>query len=309
MSADLASRLCHRLSWDDLDHGCVRHFIQQARAEDMEGHGLRRPPALKGDLSTQLLPGKDGHGSALLVARQQMVVCGLPLLPFILEAYGNDAAATPHVTEGSNCPQGTVIAGLHGRVASLLAAERVVLNCLQLLSGIATTTRKHVDALGNDSPTRLLDTRKTIPGMRLLCKVATATGGGVNHRLGLYDRIMLKDNHLAASSAAHGSALTELVRHARSQFPNTFIELEIDALEQIEPALAADVDVLLLDNFTDDQLAIAVAQAGGKVATEASGGIHIDRLPALGKLGLDFVSTGATIHHAAWADIGMDWQQ
>lgn len=309
MNADLASRLCQRLSWDDLDHGYLRHFIQQARAEDMEGHGLRRPPATHGDLSTQLLPGKDGLGSALLVARQQMVVCGLPLLPFILKAYGDEAAASLHATEGSNCQQGTVIAELHGRIATLLSAERVVLNCLQLLSGIATTTRKHVDALGNDSPTRLLDTRKTIPGMRLLCKVATATGGGVNHRLGLYDRIMLKDNHLAASNAAYGSALTGLVRHARSQFPNTIIELEIDTLEQIEPALAAGVDVLLLDNFTDHQLAVAVEQTGGKVATEASGGIHIERLPTLGKLGLDFVSTGATIHHAPWADIGMDWQQ
>jgi nicotinate-nucleotide pyrophosphorylase (carboxylating) len=185
-------------------------------------------------------------------------------------------------------------------------AERVLLNFLQFLSGVATETLKYVDALGVTS-TRVLDTRKTTPGYRMLQKYAVACGGGWNHRLGLFDRVMLKDNHLAADGSQAGEPLTGLVKRAREQNPDMLIEVEVDNLEQVPAVLAAAPDKLMLDNFRTPDLQTAVDLIGDRACTEATGSITLTTLPEMGPLGLDFVSTGALVHKSVWKDIGLDW--
>jgi nicotinate-nucleotide pyrophosphorylase (carboxylating) len=171
---------------------------------------------------------------------------------------------------------------------------------------VATHTRAHVLALGS-SYTKLLDTRKTTPGFRMLEKYAVAQGGGYNHRLGLFDRIMVKDNHLAAGGATAGERLTSLVRRARTERPDLLVEVEVDRLDQLEPALAAGADVILLDNFPLNDLREAIPLLRGRAWSEVSGGVTLESLPLIGALAPDFVSSGALTHAAPWCDIGLDW--
>ncbi|MEX0327064.1 MAG: carboxylating nicotinate-nucleotide diphosphorylase [Puniceicoccaceae bacterium] len=307
MSAPLiADRIAFRLSWEDLDPSAISSLVRMARAEDLAGFGLARQPAQSGDVTSKALGKGDQPASARLMAREDLVVSGLPLIPLILSAYGEGGQFKAAVEDGQHCPTGTSLGTLKGPSGLLLQAERVLLNFLQKLSGVASMTHRYVDALG-DSPTRLLDTRKTTPGFRVLEKYAVACGGGFNHRIGLFDRVMLKDNHLAAEGAQHGPALADLVRNTRGKWPELLVELEVDALEQIPPGLGAGVDVFLLDNFQVDDLRKAVGLIGQKAATEASGGITLDNLPTLANIGLDFISTGATVHQSTWKDIGLDW--
>ena len=307
MSAPLiAERIAFRLGWQDLDPAALSALVRMARDEDLAGLGLARKPARAGDVTSRVLGKGSQPAAARLMARQELVVCGLPLVPLVLAAYGDGTAFVPETTDGTCCPAGTCLGTLSGPSRLLLEAERVLLNFLQKLSGVASLTRRYVDALGA-SPTRLLDTRKTTPGFRVLEKYAVACGGGFNHRIGLFDRVMLKDNHLAAEQAQSGPDLADLVRSARQQSPGLVIELEVDHLEQIPPGLEAGVDVFLLDNFAPSALREAVALIGDRAATEASGGITLDNLSALAQTGLDFISTGATVHQSTWKDIGLDW--
>ena len=302
----IAGRLARRISWEAIDPEALRSLIALAQAEDLHGHGLAAPPVPGGDLSSSLLRDSPGKATAALCARESLVACGLQLVPMILDAYGKGTAFVPACGDGDNCPAGTVLGTMSGPAHVLLEAERVILNFLQHLSGIATLTGIYVRALG-ESGTRLLDTRKTTPGFRVLEKYAVACGGGFNHRMGLFDRIMLKDNHLAAAGAREGPGLAGLIRLARSKWPGRVIQLEVDSLDQIPPALKAGIEVLLLDNFTPSGLREALALIRNRAATEASGGITLEGLPALASIGLDFISTGATVHQATWKDIGLDW--
>jgi nicotinate-nucleotide pyrophosphorylase (carboxylating) len=337
-----AQSLSRRLRWADLDLVYLRRLVGQACDEDLAGLGLRLPPARKGDCSTAALAwsGKLRPACADLVAREPLTACGLPLVPIILAAY-EAACATPgskrqardraeakilcRVRDGAHVTAGGVLATLTGDPRLLLAAERVILNFLQRLSGIATQTARHVAALGSGR-TRLLDTRKTTPGHRMLEKYAVACGGGWNHRLGLFDRVMLKDNHLAVlglaadgTAASHGrarrapapppqAALASAVAAAKRAAPSLAVEVEVDRLEQIPAVLAAGADVILLDNFSPAQIRRAVALIAGRARTEASGGITLGNISRYAGLGLDFVSTGALVHHSSWADIGLDWR-
>jgi nicotinate-nucleotide pyrophosphorylase (carboxylating) len=310
MSA-LAESLLKRLSWDDLDSAHLRQLVAMARDEDLGGLGLKRRPKVTGDRSTASLGGTARMGVARLVAREDLTVCGLPLLPLIFSAYGGRTTVQLHTRDGGRVGAGTALATISGDPRTLLSAERVALNFLQRLSGIATETRRHVDALGRGR-TRLLDTRKTTPGWRMLEKYAVACGGGWNHRLGLFDRVMLKDNHLAllgfgGRRDAATSALADAVGAARKAAPDLPVEVEVDTPSQIPAVLAAGADVILLDNFTPAGLRRALALIGGRAFTEASGGITLKTLPRLAGLGLDFVSTGAVVHHSVWVDIGLDW--
>lgn len=298
--------LSTRLRWEQMDHAWTRQRILDARAEDLEGAGLRVRPVTSGDVSSELLPAT-ASGSAELVARRNMTISGLHLIPLVAEAYEAAWEIELAINDGACVRAGERIARLTGPVRSMLTAERVLLNFLQRLSGIATITRTYLAALG-ESPTRLLDTRKTTPGFRLLEKYAVACGGGWNHRLGLYDRVMLKDNHLAVSGL-QGETLAGLVRRAKAAHADLAVEVEVDRIDQIPPVLEAGADVIMLDNFDDAELREAVALIDGRAATEASGGITIERLPRLAGLGLDFVSTGATVHQASWVDIGLDWAE
>ncbi len=298
-------RLLLRLTWEDLDRAHLRRLIEMARDEDLEGLGLLKKPAKSGDRSTAALATTPRLGRAHLVARTELVVCGLPLLPLILSAYGTRASVQARLRDGRCAAPGDVLATVEGDPRVLLAAERVLLNFLQRLSGVATTTAAHVAALG-PGRTRLLDTRKTTPGYRMLEKYAVACGGGWNHRLGLFDRVMLKDNHLALLGSSDD--LAAAVARAKKAAPELPVEVEIDRLDQLPPVLAAGADVILLDNFPPAKIKKALALVRGRAFTEASGGITLKTLPRYAGLGLDFVSTGALVHRSLWADIGLDWQ-
>jgi len=298
-------RLLLRLTWPDLDRAHLRHLVELARDEDLAGLGLAKKPARTGDRSTAALASTPRTGRAHLVARSPLVACGLPLLPFVLSAYGRRASAQARVHDGARLAPGEILATLEGDPRTLLAAERVALNFVQRLSGIATAAAAHVATLG-PGQTRLLDTRKTTPGYRMLEKYAAACGGAWNHRLGLFDRVMLKDNHLALLGSPDD--LAAAVARARKAAPDLPVEVEIDRLDQLPAVLDAGADVILLDNFTPARLRKAVALIAGRAFTEASGGITLKTLPRHAGLGLDFVSTGALVHSSAWADIGLDWQ-
>ncbi len=294
-----------RLAWQDLDPDYLRQLVGLAKIEDLAGAGLVNRPERLGDVTTALMP-EGATGAAQLTAREPLTICGLGLVQAVLDSYGSDGAFDAKVSDGDSLQKGDVIGILSGNSSALLQAERVLLNFLQHLSGIATETRRYVDALGK-STTALLDTRKTLPGYRVLQKFAFACGGGYNHRIGLFDRVMLKDNHLAVAGATGGNRLTETVALAVNTCEDLAVEVEVDTLEQIPPVLEAGADIILLDNFSIDDLREAIRLIDGRACSEASGGIQIDTLAALGELGLDFISTGAPIHQSTWKDIGLDW--
>ena len=307
MSApDIAARLARQLQWEDLDPKALLSLLDLARREDLEGFGLASPPVRGGDVTSEILQQGQKPARACLKAREDLTVCGLNLVPWVLGIYGQDATFQPTAQDGQSCCEGDSLGTIIGPANQILPAERVLLNFLQRLSGVSTLTRQYVRALG-DSKTRLLDTRKTTPGFRVLEKYAVACGGGFNHRMGLFDRVMLKDNHLAADASIRGDALYQLVSSARKRHPGLVIQLEVDSIDQISPALEAGLDVLLLDNFSIPDLEKAVSLVDNRAATEASGGITLQSLPSMAHLGLDFISTGVTIHQAVWKDIGLDW--
>lgn len=294
-----------RLAWSDLDPDYLRQLVGLAKIEDLAGAGLAHRPERLGDVTTALMP-EGASGRAELVAREPLVVCGLGMVQMVLDSYGQNSHFEAHAKDGQPLNTGDVIGILSGPSALLLQAERILLNFLQHLSGIAMETRLYADAL-RDSPTVLLDTRKTLPGYRVLQKYAFACGGGYNHRIGLFDRIMLKDNHLAVAGATGGNRLTETVALAVNTCEALAVEVEVDAIEQVMPVVEAGADIIMLDNFSPVELAEAIKLIDGRACTEASGGIHLNKLPKLGDLGLDFISTGAPIHQSTWKDIGLDW--
>ncbi len=296
-----------RLTWAELDAAYLRQLITLAREEDLAGAGLVRV-VTPGDVTTSALVG-DAPAKADFAARQAMTVCGLPLLPLIFDNFGPGCVVkpAPGVKDGQAVAKGAVLATVSGPAATLLTAEGTALNFFKKLSGVSTQTARHVAALGY-SPTKLLDIRKTTPGFRMLEKYAVACGGGWNHRLGLFDWVLIKDNHLAAAHATAGGRLAAAVRMARARHPKMLIECEVDQMEQIPPVLEAGADVVLLDNFSPADLVEAVALIGHRACTEASGGVTIESLPEMGKIGLDFISCGALVHHAVWADVGLDWR-
>lgn len=299
------ARLARRLSWDEIDPAWLRRLVEMARAEDLAGEGLRVRPERPGDATSALIrPGL--RGSARVVARQALTPAGLGLVPLVLAAFGEGTRSRLLAADGAPVAAGAVLAEIEGPVATLLSAERTLLNFLQRLSGVATHTRRHVEALGA-SPTRLLDTRKTTPAFRALEKYAVGQGGGWNHRLGLHDRVMAKDNHLASEGAAEGDRLADWVRRARRARPDLLVEVEVDRPDQVAPALDAGADIVLLDNFAEADLVACIPLVRARAWCEISGGVTLATLPRLGTLGADFISCGALTHGAPWADIGLDW--
>jgi nicotinate-nucleotide pyrophosphorylase (carboxylating) len=207
--------------------------------------------------------------------------------------------------DGDSVPAGTVVARLHGSARAILAGERVALNLLQRLCGIATLTARYVAAVG-DLPARVLDTRKTTPGLRALEKYAVRAGGGTNHRFGLYDGIMLKDNHLALLEA-QGIPLAEALRRARATVgPMVRVEVEVESVEDAVRAAEAGADLILLDNMAPEELRAAVAAVGGRAQLEASGGITLESIHAVAESGVDYISAGALTHSARALDISLE---
>ena len=303
------SHLVRRLKWSDIDEKYVAELVKTARAEDIEGAGLAVLPKVAADITTRSLT-PSIKTVAALCARRDMVVCGMELVRIVLKVYEEasddfECKFTPLAKDGDKVSKGAKLGVIEGSARVILQAERIMLNFLQRLSGVAAETAKYVEALG-DSPTKLLDTRKTTPGLRVLEKYAFACGGGNNHRIGLFDRVMLKDNHLAAAGASKGERLAAAVRTAREKNAGFAIEVEVDALEQIPPVLEAGADVIMLDNFTPADIKTAVNMIEDKSWTEISGGVTLDSIGELGKLGADFISTAAPVHSSKWIDIGLD---
>jgi nicotinate-nucleotide pyrophosphorylase (carboxylating) len=301
-----ADALAKRLAWKDIDHGYLNKIIRLARDEDLSGAGFADPPPVPTDITTATFPPTSKIALADLFAREEQTLCGLSLTPIILGAYGGGTFTT-NFQDGQTVSTGTKIGTIEGNPAHLLSAERVLLNFLQHLSGIATTTAAFVKKL-DDRQTRILDTRKTTPGYRALEKYAVICGGGWNHRLGLYDRVLIKDNHLDAFSVQNGDDLRNTVRLAREKNPGIPIEVEVDHPDQVSPVLEAGADCLLLDNFSIQKIRKVVEFVNGQTCIEASGGITLKTVSNYAGLGLDFISTGALVHQSRWVDIGLDWE-
>lgn len=303
--------LVRRLSWGEIDKSYLETLVGLARNEDIAGLGLASRPADGRDITTDTLT-PDSSGRAFLVARRDMTVCGLPLLDIILGVYSRadgegECSVKALASDSAKVSKGEAIAEISGPARTMIRAERVMLNFLQHLCGVATLSAAYVAALG-DSRSKILDTRKTTPCLRALEKYAVACGGAYTHRMGLFDRVMLKDNHLAASGSASGPLLADAVRRAKSANPDCAVEVEVDSLAQVPYVLEAEADVIMFDNFTLEELKAGVEMAGERAWTEASGGVTLETLPLIGAIGPDFISSGALVHQSAWMDIGMDWE-
>ena len=280
-----------------LNESILRDLCQRAIAEDVGG----------GDATTLAVVPPQQSTVAHFIPRKPCVLAGLPILRILFQELSSDVEFTQHFQDGEAASPGDRVATVEGNARAILTGERTALNLLQRLSGIATMTRKYVDALGYDTNTKLLDTRKTTPGLRLVEKYAVLMGGAQNHRLGLFDRIMIKDNHRELARRAGGSqSIEHAVKACREKYPNLEIEVEADSLADVRAAAEAGVEYILLDNMTNEQMAEAIRLIAGRAKTEASGNITLERPPSLAHLGLDYISSGALTHSAPAIDIGLD---
>lgn len=251
-----------------------------------------------GDVTTQALIPPDLQGEAHIRAKARLVVAGLPLAARVFHRLAPEVQFSPQVADGQEVEPATVLAVLTGPVAPILTGERVALNFLQRLSGIATLTKTMVEAVAF-LPVALVDTRKTTPGWRVLEKYAVRLGGGRNHRGGLFDGVLIKNNHLTAVGS-----ITEAVRRARKSAPHTLkIEVEVTSLEQLQEALNIGADVIMLDNMSDQDMAKAADLTLGRALLEASGSMTLERLPQAAATRVNFISVGALTHSAPAVDI------
>lgn len=272
-----------------LDPEEIRRAVRLAVAEDLGS----------GDVTSEATIPPHARATAVMVARQPLVLAGIA---FAEAAFGENKM-TRHASDGDSVPKSAHLLTIQGDARAVLTAERVALNFVQRLSGIATLTRQFVDAV-RGTRAKILDTRKTTPGWRRFEKYAVKCGGGENHRFGLFDMVLIKDNHLAA--LAGNIALA--VQAARKKSPSLKIEVEADTLDQAAKAAEAGADIVLLDNMTPDQLRSAVKLIGGRCKTEASGGVTLANVRQIADTGVDCISVGALTHSAPAVDIGLDFQ-
>lgn len=270
----------------------LRDFIERALGEDL---------GAAGDITSLAVIPQDKVFKADMRAREAMVLCGLPLAVAFFHALDPDLKINLFRADGDACTAGDVVLSVEGNARAILSAERPALNAVQHLSGIATSTKRYVDIIAG-SDTKLLDTRKTIPGWRKLAKYATSCGGADNHRMGLYDAILIKDNHIAVAGSINAAiAAAQAAGHKA-------IEVECDTLDQAREALAAGATRLLLDNMSLDDLRAAVALTQGRVPLEASGGVTLETIKAIAETGVDYISVGTALTLSAPAvDVGLDY--
>lgn len=279
-----------------LDRSLVARVVKQALEEDVG----------TGDVTTAAVVPTNAQLRASARARSKMVVAGLPVFEAVFATLSDSVRVEPCVADGTRVEPGAVLARVSGPAGPILTGERVALNFLQRLSGVATLTAAFVDAVRGTRAT-ILDTRKTTPGLRALEKYAVRCGGGQNHRFGLFDAVLIKDNHLAVLRDARPNPIAAAVAATRAKHPNLKIEVEVDNLEQLEQAIAAGADVVLLDNMSVAELSAAVKLAAGRVKLEASGGVTLANVRAIAETGVDFISVGAITHSAPAVDIGLDF--
>lgn len=270
----------------------VQDFVRRVLAEDM-GSG--------GDITSAATIASDARFTAELNCRQPIVVAGLEIAAAFFRALDRDVRIDMLVNDGDAVGAGAVLMRLEGNARAMLAAERSALNTLQHLSGIATMTRTYVEKIVGTGAT-LLDTRKTIPGLRVLEKYAARMGGAENHRMRLDDGLLIKDNHVAVASG-----VAEAVRAAKAANTGFPVQVEVDRLDQIEAALEAGADRLLLDNMPPPVLREAVALVAGRVPLEASGGVNLETIRAIAETGVDYISVGRITQSAPAVDVGLDY--
>lgn len=266
-------------------------FIAATLAEDL---------GEAGDITSAAVIPAEARFAGVMDTREPIVVAGLDLAVGFFHALDPQAVITPLAADGDRVPAGTDLMRIEGSARAMLTAERSALNTVQHLSGIATLTRQYVDAIAGTGAT-LLDTRKTIPGLRRLEKYATRVGGAQNHRMGLWDAAMIKDNHVAVA----GGIAAAVQRAVGAGIERIIVE--VDSLDQIAPALDGGATHLLLDNMGPDTLRQAVAMIGGRVPTEASGGVRLDTIRAIAETGVTYISVGRLTQSAPAADIGLDF--
>jgi nicotinate-nucleotide pyrophosphorylase (carboxylating) len=254
-----------------------------------------------GDLTTDAIIDHETRGEAILVAREQMILAGLPVFRRVFEFLSKEIEFEAYFEDGNFVPEGEKISLLTGSLSAILKAERTALNFVQRMSGIATLTKAYVDEAGSQR-VRVVDTRKTAPGLRLFDKYAVRTGGGFNHRLGLFDGILIKDNHIMAAGS-----ITKAVILARQRVPHTLkVEIEVEDLAGVKEAVQAGADIILLDNMATDMMREAVQIASGRVTIEASGNVGLDNIKEIAQTGVDIISAGALTHSAPSVDISLE---
>lgn len=259
-----------------------------------------------GDVTSELLIPEDAQVTAVLAAREDGVLAGAQVFAAAMRLVDPATLVTFSVRDAESFAAGQVLATVSGFARSVLRGERIALNFIQRMSGIATLTAKYV-AETTGTKARIVDTRKTTPGLRLLERYAVRCGGGFNHRYSLSDAVLAKDNHLAIVTDGGKKDLTAVLREARNRLPHTtHFEVEVDRPDQIEPVLAAGVDTVMLDNFTTEQMRDAVKQINGRALVEASGGVQLPRIREIAETGVDIISVGALTHSVRALDLGLD---
>jgi len=251
-----------------------------------------------GDITASLIPAKR-RATARVLCRDAAVICGQPWFNACFKSFDPGVTIQWQVGEGSHVEADTLLCILEGSARSLLTGERTALNVLQTLSCVATETRRHVDAIG-DLPTRILDTRKTLPGLRTAEKYAVSCGGGKNHRIGLFDAMLIKENHIFSVGS-----ITQAVTEGRTRYPDKPIEVETENLQELKEALEAGADIIMLDNYSLDDIYKAVEITGGKAKLEVSGNVTLATLRELAETGVDYISIGALTKHVQAIDLSM----
>lgn len=285
--------------------------LERNECERLVEWGFEEDLQDQGDITSLATIPESAEGAALVRCRQAGVVAGLPVLDVIERRYQGALRFTDVALDGP-VEEDAVVARIEGRLRAILEAERLMLNVLGVLSGVATLTARYVAAVrGTDA--KICDTRKTLPGWRRLQKYAVRVGGGTNHRLGLFDAFLVKDNHLAALSHESEHSIQIAVERARAARKGDFIvEVEVDSLTQLEDALTAGPDIVLLDNMPVENVSLAVEirqMKAPEVLLEASGGVSLETVGAIARTGVDRISVGALTHSARWLDLGLDFDE
>jgi nicotinate-nucleotide pyrophosphorylase (carboxylating) len=266
----------------------IDESVRRALAEDMGG----------GDLTADLIAA-DAGAEARIISRQQAVVCGRAWVDAVFRRLDSQSRVDWQVEDGARVTTNQTLCHIHGKARALLSGERTALNFLQTLSGTATVARRYADAIAG-TKTRILDTRKTIPGLRNAQKYAVACGGCTNHRMGLYDAILIKENHILAAGS-----ISAAIIEARRLHPNVTLEIEVETVEQVGEAIAAKPDILLLDNMSIEQMREVVRIVAGRAKLEASGGITFGNIRAIAETGVDFISVGVLTKDLIAVDLSM----
>jgi nicotinate-nucleotide pyrophosphorylase (carboxylating) len=300
------SREFHQIQWDEQLEDDCRQIVRLAVREDLDRHY---------DWTSVALATPQLRGEVAVVVRRPGVIAGLRAVPVVMDEMEIEARWQPLIEDGQPVRSDQTVARLAGAARDLLTAERLLLNMIGRLSGIATLTSRYVAAV-HGTGARIYDTRKTTPGWRRLEKYAVRCGGGCNHRTGLFDAVLIKDNHLALSGLAPDVAVTQVRGFLRQTLPDDeaermIIEVEVDTLDQFESVLPVVPDIVLLDNMSADRLSQAVARrnaAGVPVQLEASGGVSLETVATIAATGVDRISVGALTHSALSLDVALDWQ-